>query len=69
MTIEFIKHQGEILGERELAARITALEYSPFRRYGRLARSIRLFGRHRWSCDVSWKSPYLTVAAKTIKFG
>lgn len=69
MTIEFIKHQGEVLGERELAARITVLEYSSFRRYGRLARSIRLFGRYRWSCNVSWKSPDLTVTAKTIKFG
>ena len=46
--IEFIKHQGETQGERELAAQILCAEYAPFRRFGAFSSIVRQYGRLGW---------------------
>lgn len=46
--IEFIKHQGEIQGEMELAAHLRVAEYAPFRRFGAFSSIVRQYGRLGW---------------------
>ena len=46
--IEFIRNQGEIIGEAECEMRMKALEFHAFARFGRLASPIRQAGRLGW---------------------
>lgn len=46
--VEFIKYQGEVIGNAELKARITALEYHAYARFGMWATTVRLHARFAW---------------------
>lgn len=61
----FIKFQGEVQGEKELEARVKAFEFSYYRRFGRLALSIRSSGHLAWTTHNSNPNHLHVLARRT----
>lgn len=47
-SLEFIRDQGENIGNAEFGFRLRALEYSAFRAFGGMASTIRVSARLAW---------------------